>query len=222
MTVPSIALITEVAAGFYGVERAELLSSRRTAGTIRPRHVAMYLAKRMTPHTFAEIGMHVGGRDHTTVMHAARKIETAMADDPELADEVLACEAAVIAATGLVPVVPPDRDPAAIADAILDGGRRIVEVSLDDLRTLAAAVRRSAAGAAAIKEPPPASRGAAEAAAISAARALVGAVRRTAQAGFDAPARAKARALQANAYAALCAAVDALPPEEDESHVRHG
>lgn len=217
---PSIALITEVAASFYGVERTELLSQRRGAAAVRPRHVAMYLAKRMTPKTLGEIGTRIGGRDHTTVMYGVRKIETAMVADPDFAEEVTACEAAVIAATGLIPVVP-ERSAAEIADVVLDGGRRIVEVSLDDLRTLAGAVRQSCAELPDEGAARPAGCGPAEATVIAAARQLVGAVRRTVQAGYDTAARTEGRALQTNAYAALRAAVEALPktPEEDEDHV---
>ena len=59
----------------YNVSRSDLLSSRRTANVVRPRQVAMYLAKTLTLRSLPEIGRRFGGRDHTTVLHAVRKIE---------------------------------------------------------------------------------------------------------------------------------------------------
>ena len=67
--------IQRVVARQYNVSRADLLSSRRTANVVRPRQVAMYLAKTLTLRSLPEIGRRFGGRDHTTVLHAVRKIE---------------------------------------------------------------------------------------------------------------------------------------------------
>ena len=67
--------IQRVVARQYNVSRADLLSSRRTANVVRPRQVAMYLAKILTLRSLPEIGRRFGGRDHTTVLHAVRKIE---------------------------------------------------------------------------------------------------------------------------------------------------
>ena len=69
--------IQRVVARQYNVSRADLLSSRRTANVVRPRQVAMYLAKILTLRSLPEIGRRFGGRDHTTVLHAVRKIENA-------------------------------------------------------------------------------------------------------------------------------------------------
>ncbi len=66
--------IQRVVARQYNVSRADLLSSRRTANVVRPRQVAMYLAKVLTLRSLPEIGRRFGGRDHTTVLHAVRKI----------------------------------------------------------------------------------------------------------------------------------------------------
>ena len=65
----------------YNVSRSDLLSSRRTANVVRPRQVAMYLAKTLTLRSLPEIGRRFGGRDHTTVLHAVRKIEALVAKD---------------------------------------------------------------------------------------------------------------------------------------------
>ena len=66
--------IQRMVARQYNVSRADLLSSRRTANVVRPRQVAMYLAKTLTLRSLPEIGRRFGGRDHTTVLHAVRKI----------------------------------------------------------------------------------------------------------------------------------------------------
>jgi chromosomal replication initiator protein len=72
----------------YNVSRADLLSSRRTANVVRPRQIAMYLAKTLTLRSLPEIGRRFGGRDHTTVLHAVRKIETLAGNDAALAEEI--------------------------------------------------------------------------------------------------------------------------------------
>ncbi|MGB3272203.1 MAG: chromosomal replication initiator protein DnaA [Xanthobacteraceae bacterium] len=80
--------IQRVVARQYSVSRADLLSSRRTANVVRPRQVAMYLAKTLTLRSLPEIGRRFGGRDHTTVLHAVRKIEGLIGKDTALASEV--------------------------------------------------------------------------------------------------------------------------------------
>ncbi len=72
----------------YNISRADLLSSRRTANVVRPRQIAMYLSKALTLRSLPEIGRRFGGRDHTTVLHAVRKVETLMVNDARLAEEV--------------------------------------------------------------------------------------------------------------------------------------
>jgi chromosomal replication initiator protein len=80
--------IQRIVARQYTVSRADLLSSRRTANVVRPRQVAMYLAKTLTLRSLPEIGRRFGGRDHTTVLHAVRKIEGLVGNDAMLADEI--------------------------------------------------------------------------------------------------------------------------------------
>lgn len=80
--------IQRIVARQYNVSRADLLSSRRTANVVRPRQVAMYLAKTLTLRSLPEIGRRFGGRDHTTVLHAVRKIEGLVGNDTMLADEI--------------------------------------------------------------------------------------------------------------------------------------
>jgi hypothetical protein len=80
--------IQRVVARQYNVSRSDLLSSRRTANVVRPRQVAMYLAKTLTLRSLPEIGRRFGGRDHTTVLHAVRKIEGLVGSDMALAEEI--------------------------------------------------------------------------------------------------------------------------------------
>ena len=72
----------------YNVSRTDMLSNRRTRVIVKPRQIAMYLAKMMTPRSLPEIGRRFGGRDHTTVLHAVRKVESMIADDGQLAKEL--------------------------------------------------------------------------------------------------------------------------------------
>ena len=72
----------------FNMKMAEMTSSRRARVVARPRQVAMYLAKQLTQRSLPEIGRKFGGRDHTTVMHAVRKIEELMASDRALAEDV--------------------------------------------------------------------------------------------------------------------------------------
>ena len=80
--------IQKLVATHYNVSRADILSSRRTANVVRPRQIAMYLSKVLTLRSLPEIGRRFGGRDHTTVLHAVRKIEGLTGSDRMLQDEV--------------------------------------------------------------------------------------------------------------------------------------
>lgn len=80
--------IQRLVARHYNVSKTELLSNRRTRTIVKPRQVAMYLAKVMTPRSLPEIGRRFGGRDHTTVLHAVRKIEGLSSGDSQLAQEI--------------------------------------------------------------------------------------------------------------------------------------
>jgi chromosomal replication initiator protein len=80
--------IQKLVASRYNVSRSDILSERRTAAVVRPRQIAMYLSKVLTLRSLPEIGRRFGGRDHTTVLHAVRKIEKALGEDHALNDEV--------------------------------------------------------------------------------------------------------------------------------------
>ena len=66
--------IQKTVAEYYKIRVADLLSKRRSRSVARPRQLAMALAKELTNHSLPEIGDAFGGRDHTTVIHACRKI----------------------------------------------------------------------------------------------------------------------------------------------------
>jgi chromosomal replication initiator protein len=87
---PQIMDIKRATARHYGVPLIEMESSRRHHIVVRPRQVAMYLAKTMTPRSLPEIGRRFGGKDHTTVIHAVRKIDALVKKDQELADTIAA------------------------------------------------------------------------------------------------------------------------------------
>ena len=80
--------IQRIVARHYNVSKTELLSNRRTRTIVKPRQVAMYLSKVLTPRSLPEIGRRFGGRDHTTVLHAVRKIEGLSGNDNTLAQEI--------------------------------------------------------------------------------------------------------------------------------------
>ena len=80
--------IQKCVAEHFNIKMAEMTSNRRARVVVRPRQVAMYLAKQLTPRSLPEIGGKFGGRDHTTVMHAVRKIEELTLSDRALAEDV--------------------------------------------------------------------------------------------------------------------------------------
>ncbi|MFA5041713.1 MAG: helix-turn-helix domain-containing protein, partial [Bdellovibrionales bacterium] len=80
--------IQKKVAEHYNVRVADMHSARRSRAVARPRQVAMYLAKQLTPRSLPEIGRKFGGRDHTTVIHAVRKIEELSAYDVSFREDV--------------------------------------------------------------------------------------------------------------------------------------
>ena len=72
----------------YGVNLTDMLSARRTRSIARPRQVAMYLSKKLTSKSLPEIGRRFGKRDHTTVIHAVKKIEELQSIDTQIAKDI--------------------------------------------------------------------------------------------------------------------------------------
>ncbi len=83
----SVENIQKTVAEYYKIRVADLLSKRRTRSVARPRQVAMALAKELTNHSLPEIGDAFGGRDHTTVLHACRKVRELKETDTKVAED---------------------------------------------------------------------------------------------------------------------------------------
>ena len=73
---------------YYNVKLSDLLSTRRAQAISKPRQVAMYLCKVLTSKSLPEIGRRFGGRDHTTVMHAVKRVEESMETIREYSNDV--------------------------------------------------------------------------------------------------------------------------------------
>jgi chromosomal replication initiator protein len=80
--------IQKVVSEHYSLKQADLISERRARAVARPRQVAMWLAKQITTRSLPDIGRRFGGRDHTTVLHAVRRIEQLKGEDPQIARDV--------------------------------------------------------------------------------------------------------------------------------------
>jgi chromosomal replication initiator protein len=80
--------ILRVVSKHFGVSRGDILSQRRHRSVVWPRQIGMYLSKQLTTRSLPEIGRRFGGRDHTTVLHAIRKIDKVLHDDNKLRDEI--------------------------------------------------------------------------------------------------------------------------------------
>lgn len=80
--------ILRIVSRHFGVSKSDLLSQRRHRSVVWPRQIGMYLAKQLTQRSLPEIGRRFGNRDHTTVLHAIRKIEGELTDNPRLKDEI--------------------------------------------------------------------------------------------------------------------------------------
>ena len=73
---------------YYNINTEDLISSRRLRSFARPRQVAMYLAKKLTSRSLPEIGRKFGGRDHTTVIHAVKKIDQLKSENEKFDEDV--------------------------------------------------------------------------------------------------------------------------------------
>lgn len=85
---PKIEDILRIISRHFGVSKGDLLSQRRHRSVVWPRQIGMYLAKQLTARSLPEIGRRFGNRDHTTVLHAIRKIEGEITGNPRLRDEL--------------------------------------------------------------------------------------------------------------------------------------
>jgi chromosomal replication initiator protein len=84
----TVDMIQKTVAEHYSLKQADLISERRARAVARPRQVAMWLAKQITTRSLPDIGRRFGGRDHTTVLHAVRRIEQLKGEDQQIARDV--------------------------------------------------------------------------------------------------------------------------------------
>jgi hypothetical protein len=85
---PTVRYIARYIACVTGTPLNDLISPRREARVVRPRQIVMYLAKKLTSRSLPDIGRQLGGRDHTTVLHAVRKMERLCQLDSEFAAQI--------------------------------------------------------------------------------------------------------------------------------------
>ncbi len=85
---PTIQIIMRVVCGFYGVEAIDVCSDRRDNEIMLPRQIVMYFARKFTTNSTTAIGRIIGGRDHATIIHGARKIKNLIAIGGRVADEI--------------------------------------------------------------------------------------------------------------------------------------
>jgi chromosomal replication initiation ATPase DnaA len=109
---PPILKIQEIVARHFGISMTDFLSERRTKNIVLPRQIAMYLAKLLTRRSLPEIGRLFGGRDHTTVLHAVRKITALIDIDMEVAEKIYE----------LKNIIAPEADPNQLALPLSDPG----------------------------------------------------------------------------------------------------
>jgi chromosomal replication initiator protein len=84
----TVDMIQKAVAEHYSLKQADLISERRARAVARPRQVAMWLAKQITTRSLPDIGRRFGGRDHTTVLHAVRRIESLKGEDATIARDL--------------------------------------------------------------------------------------------------------------------------------------
>lgn len=85
---PSMNKIMQAVCARFEIAPVDVISHRRDAKVVKPRHIAMYLMRKLTVRSFPEIGKYFGGRDHTTCLFSFRKIEHLVMVDPDMAELV--------------------------------------------------------------------------------------------------------------------------------------
>ena len=91
----SVEVIKKATAEFYGIEPSDINGPWRKQEIVQPRHVAMYLSRHLTNLSFPDLGTEFGGRNHTTIMHAVRKIKKRMERELNLLNEIDTIAAAI-------------------------------------------------------------------------------------------------------------------------------
>lgn len=99
VSAPTVAEIQEEVARYFRLSKLDMVSERKARAVARPRQIAMWLCKRLTARSLPDIGRRFGDRDHTTVIHAVRRVEELRETDT---DVDIACEA-LLARLGRAP-----------------------------------------------------------------------------------------------------------------------
>jgi chromosomal replication initiator protein len=83
-----VSYIQAIVADHFRIPPREMTSQRRSQWIARPRQVAMYMTRELTPKSYPDIGRNFGGRDHSTVIHACKRVEQMMREDANFRDDV--------------------------------------------------------------------------------------------------------------------------------------
>jgi hypothetical protein len=209
--VPSIRAIAEATARHYGYGYRELVGPRRHKALSRARQVAVYLSHTVTAHSMPMLGRSFGGRDHSTILHACRKIRAELDRDAALAADL----AEITREIGLRPPSVPGEQEVRLTDGVadhLDGLCRLIAAEAEATRRLS---RDIADTIARLENGPAGSAPAGSAESIvKAAWNLVSATDHVAEARGDKETLAVARARQGDAYRRLKAALRAHEHKE--------
>lgn len=127
--------IVDITAQAFEMSAVDLVSPRRDARTVRARNAAAWLMRELLPRSYPQIGRALGGRDHTTIMHACAAAEADMAAHPDYAAKVSSIRDFCVPARSLDA---PDSDPFEVASRILRSPREATGVSLETIRDFAA------------------------------------------------------------------------------------
>ena len=92
----SISYIQETITTYFNLNLSDMSTSRRSINIARPRQIAMYLCKSLTTFSYPEIGKNFGGKDHTTVMHAVKKIEALLVTDQKLRNQLFVLKKSIL------------------------------------------------------------------------------------------------------------------------------
>lgn len=87
-TTPTVRSIQNIVAKYYGISRADLIGTGRTASLMKPRHVAVYLARELTGFSTNQIGRFFGNKDHTVVLNSEKRIKAVILKDSDIAFDI--------------------------------------------------------------------------------------------------------------------------------------
>ncbi len=138
------ALIVEAVSEYFSVSVQDIRSTRRVATVVLARHVACYLARKMTTKSLPEIGRDIGGRDHTTVLYSCQGIDAYRHDKPDFAAKLIELEGIIAIAAGAITQLnfelPKDIDVRDVAQRLISQPLTQFTLSIDEVRAMALAL----------------------------------------------------------------------------------